>query len=161
MYEVGHIYQSIWATPVDLAKGTINVYNENFFRDLSDYAMEWQLLGNGEVLQSGTIETMDVAPQETKQFELPYTTDGICKCKELLLNVSFKLKKADGLLPAGFAVAKNQLSVRPYEAKKLDIQNAKQENIEVVTPTLKDNDVNYLIVSGNNFRMDFNRHGQF
>ncbi|MFA6876078.1 MAG: glycoside hydrolase family 2 TIM barrel-domain containing protein [Parabacteroides sp.] len=161
MYEVGHFYQSIWATPVDLAKGTINVYNENFFHDLSNYAMEWQLLGNGEVLQNGTIENMDVAPQQTKEFQLPYTTDGICKCKELLLNVSFKLKKADGLLSAGFVVAKNQLTVRPYEAGKLDIQNVKQENIQVVTPTLKDNDVNYLIVSGENFRMDFNRHDGF
>jgi len=161
MYEVAYFYQSIWTTPVDLGKGTINVYNENFFRDLSAYTMEWQLLGNGEILQSGVVESLDVAPQETKQFQLPYAADKICNSKEVLLNVCYKLKNAEGLLPAGHIVAKNQLSVRPYEAKKLDIQNVKQENIQVVTPTLKDNDVNYLIVRGDNFRIDFNRQDGF
>ena len=37
MHEVGHIYQSIWVTPSDLANGVVNVYNENFFRNLDGY----------------------------------------------------------------------------------------------------------------------------
>ncbi len=44
--------------------------------------------------QAGTSEFTDIS------------TDGICKCKELLLNVAFKLKKAETLLPAGYTVAK-------------------------------------------------------
>ena len=44
MYEVGHFYQNIWTTPADLSKGEVNVFNENFFRDLSAYYMEWQVL---------------------------------------------------------------------------------------------------------------------
>ena len=39
MYEVGHFYQNIWTTPADLSKGEVNVFNENFFRDLSAYYM--------------------------------------------------------------------------------------------------------------------------
>ena len=38
---------SIWTTPAALRKGIVNVYNENFFTDLSDYYLEWQLLQNG------------------------------------------------------------------------------------------------------------------
>ena len=49
-HEVGYFYQSIWTTPADLAKGEIKVYNENFFRDLSAYYMEWQLLADAEVM---------------------------------------------------------------------------------------------------------------
>lgn len=156
-HEVGHIYQSIWVTPVDLANGTINVYNENFFRDLSAYYGEWELLADGKVLQTGMIKDLEVAPQQTRSIKLEYCTDGICKDKELLLNVTFKLKKAEQLLPAGYAVAKNQLTIRPYEAKKLDLQNKKQINLAVIAPTIQDNDINYLIVVGENFRIDFNK----
>lgn len=161
MHEVGHIYQSIWVTPSDLANGVVNVYNENFFRNLDGYYGEWELLADGEVVQTGMIKDLEVAPQQTKAVKLNYTTDGICKCKELLLNVTFKLKKAEQLLPAGYTVAKNQLAIRPYEAKKLDIQNVAKTNIAPVLPVVKDNDHFYLIVAGENFRLDFDRHDGF
>ncbi|RHJ86696.1 glycoside hydrolase family 2 TIM barrel-domain containing protein [Parabacteroides sp. AM08-6] len=161
MYEVGHIYQSIWTTPADLANGTVNVYNENFFRDLSAYYAEWELLANGEPIQKGIVTDLQVAPQQTRSIKLNYNTEGICKCKELLLNVAFKLKKAEQLLPAGYTVAKNQLTVRPYQAEELNIQNKQEVNIATVVPTIKDNDYNYLIVEGENFRLDFNKHDGF
>lgn len=161
MHEVGHIYQSIWVTPSDLANGVVNVYNENFFRDLDGYYAEWELLANGEVVQTGTVKDLEIAPQQTKAIKLNYSTDGICKCKELLLNVAFKLKKAETLLPAGYTVAKNQLTIRPYNAPKLDLQNVRQVNITTVVPSIKENDFNYLIIEGENFRMDFDRQDGF
>lgn len=161
MYEVGHIYQSIWVTPADLANGTVNVYNENFFRNLDAYYGEWELLADGEVIQTGMIKDLEVAPQQTRPIKLNYSTEGICKCKELLLNVAFKLKKAEQLLPAGHAVAKNQLAIRPYEAPKLELQNEKQVNLPVIAPTVQDNDIQYLIVAGENFRIDFNKKDGF
>ena len=50
MYEVGYYYQDIWTTPGDLSKGEIKVYNENFFRDLSAYYLEWEMLKGGKVV---------------------------------------------------------------------------------------------------------------
>lgn len=41
MYEVGYFYQNIWIIFVDLSKGEVNVFNENFFCDLFVYYMEW------------------------------------------------------------------------------------------------------------------------
>ena len=161
MYEVGHIHQSIWVTPSDLANGKVNIYNENFFRDLSNYYAEWQLLVNGEVLQTGIIQDIQVAPQQTKQIQLDYNTNGICSNKELLLNIAFKLKKAETLLPAGHVVAKNQLTIRPYQASTLDLQNKQKTNIATVIPTIKDNDLFYLIIEGENFRLDFNKKDGF
>ena len=161
MHEVGHIYQSIWVTPSDLANGVVNVYNENFFRNMDSYYAEWELLADGDVLQTGMIKDLEVAPQQTKAVKLNYSTDGICKCKELLLNITFKLKNAEQLLPAGYTVAKNQLAIRPYEAKKLDIQNVTKTNIAPVLPTVKDNDQFYMIVAGENFRLDFDRNDGF
>ena len=156
-YEVGYIYQNIWVKPVDLQKGEICIYNENFFRDLSDFYVEWQLLANGEVLQSGIINDLKVGPQQTVNQKLNYTLDNICPCKEVLLNVAFKLKNAETLLPAGHEVAYQQLTVREYKAPENLLTEKKIAHDYTSTPVVEDNDEYYLIVKGDNFHLDFAR----
>ncbi len=72
-YEVQRQYQSIWTTPVDLAQGRVEVYNENFFIGLDAYEMEWQLLADGRVVKAGRIGDLDVAPQQRRAYELGFT----------------------------------------------------------------------------------------
>ena len=160
-HEVGYFNQSIWTTPGDLSKGEIKVYNENFFRDLSAYYMEWQLLANGEVMQTGVVQDLNVAPQQTATLKLNLNTEKICPCKELLLNVTYKLKAAETLMPAGSTVAYDQLTIRPYTAKALELKNQKASNLDIVVPVIKDNDHNYLIVEGENFIIEFNKHNGY
>ncbi len=160
-HEVGYIYQNIWVKPVDLQKGEISIYNENFFRDLSDFYAEWQLLANGEVLQSGIINDLKVGPQQTVNQKLNYTLDNICPCKEVLLNVAFKLKNTETLLPAGFAVAQQQLSVREYKAPENLLTEKKIAHDYTPTPVVEDNDSYYLIVKGENFHIDFERRSGY
>lgn len=160
MYEVGHIYQSIWASDVKQADKEleVSVYNENFFRDLSGYYMEWQILADGEVLQSGVEQNLQVAPQQTVTVKLPLQAALPATEKELLLNVAFKLKAAETLLPAGYAVARNQLVLTPWKASVVTISNQEETNQAVVAPQVKDNDFNYLIVNGQDFTLNFNRY---
>ena len=158
MYEVGYFYQSIWVTPVDLPNGAINVYNENFFRNLDDYYLEWELQADGEIVRKGMVGKLNVAPQQTATVQLGYTMDDICQDKELLLNIMFKLKKAESLLPAGHVVAKKQLTILPYKTPDLAISNMPNSNIKVCAPPVIENDVNYLIVEGEHFRLDFDKH---
>ena len=160
-HEVGYIYQNIWVKPVDLQKGEISIYNENFFRDLSDVYAEWQLLANGEVLQSGIINDLKVGPQQTVNQKLNYTLDNICPCKEVLLNVAFKLKNTETLLPAGFAVAQQQLSVREYKAPENLLTEKKIAHDYTPAPVVEDNDSYYLIVKGENFHIDFERRSGY
>ena len=160
-YEVAYFYQDIWTTPADLAKGEINIFNEYFFRDLSAYYMEWQLLANGEVVQTGIVSDLKVAPQQTVKVQIPFDTKNICPCKELLLNVSYKLKAAETLLPAGTTIAYDQLSIRDYKAPELKLENQQASNLPVIVPTILDNDRNFLIVKGENFSMDFNKHNGY
>ena len=112
-YEVAYFYQDIWTTPADLAKGEINIFNEYFFRDLSAYYMEWQLLANGEVVQTGIVSDLKVAPQQTVKVQIPLDVKNICPCKELLLNVSYKLKAAD------VAAGRNDYRLRPAKHPRL------------------------------------------
>lgn len=162
MDEVAYFYQSIWATPADLRKGEINVFNENFFRHLSAYYVEWTLLADGEPVQTGTVERLDVAPQQTGKIKLNYDLSGIPKEKETLLNVYFKLKKAETLLPAGYTVARNQIEIQPYVAPKPEIANRPLcVNCPEEQITVKDNDRHYLIVTNVNMTVEFSKRTGF
>ena len=155
MYEVGYFYQNIWTSPIDIKKGEIGIFNEYFFRDLSAYYLEWQLLKDGKVMRSGRVENLDVAPQQTVQIKLPI--GNTCQCAEWLLNVAYKLKNTEGLLPAGHTVAKQQLVVNPYKQPSMELKNQAKSNLDIVEPTLVENDMRYLIVDGEHFRIEFDK----
>ena len=158
MYEVGYVHQSIWSTLTDTLKGKVNVYNENFFRNLDAYYLDWQLLADGFPVQSGRIENLSVEPQTSCDIKVGYTLEDICPDKELLLNLSFKLKSAEGVLSAEFIVAKSQLSVRKGKMSNVELGNQVPRNQKIYIPNIVQDDINYLIIEGEDFRMDFNRH---
>ena len=159
MYEVGHFYQNIWTTPADLSKGEVNVFNENFFRDLSAYYMEWEVLKDGKAIRTGRVDDLKVAPQETAKITL--NIGKTCTCKEWLLNVAYKLKNREGLLPAGFTVAKNQLTLNGYKAPAMDLKNVETTNVPTVVPQIIDNQYHYLIVKGNHFVAEFHKQNGY
>ena len=155
MYEVGYFYQNIWTSPVDIKNGEISIFNEYFFRDLSAYYLEWELLKGGKVMRSGRVEDLNVDPQQSAQIKLPIGKT--CQCAEWLLNVSYKLKNTEGLLDAGHTVAKQQLVVNPYKEPSMELKNRTMSNLDIVEPTLVENDMRYLIVNGEHFHIEFDK----
>ena len=130
-YEVAYEYQNIWAEAVDLKAGKISVFNEYFFRNLANYQLVWTLLQDGKAVQNGTVDKLDVAPQQKTTLTLPYQ---IPAEGEVLLNIEFRLKKAEPLMEAGQMVAYRQLEVRTANAAaavvaegKLKVENKKKE----------------------------------
>ena len=92
-----------------VAPHRLEVFNEFFFRDLSRYGMRWELLRNGEKEAEGEVDDVNVAPQGRRQVHVPYgDIDGSA---EWLLNLSYYLKEADGLLAKDFVVAREQIAV--------------------------------------------------
>ena len=117
-YEVKHQYQNIWVKNADAAAGRISVYNENFFKCLGDVRLVWTISANGKDVMSGIVEKLEVAPQQTKEVQLGYTAECLKNLKgEVILTVSFVLKKAQPLLSAGHEVAYNQLTINPYDVQ--------------------------------------------
>ena len=106
-YEVRYQYRNILTTAGD-EPGVVNIYNENFFTDLSRYRLVWTLEADGKPFRTGTVENLDVAPQATKTVDL-----GIGSRPEesrvITLTIRYQLKEAEPLLPAGFEVAYDQL----------------------------------------------------
>lgn len=155
MYEVGYFYQNIWTTAKDLNQGEIAVYNENFFRDLSAYALEWDVTKDGKVVRSGRVESLNVAPQTTATVKLDWGPT--CKCAEWLLNVRYVQKNQEGVIPAGHVVAKAQLVINPYQQPDMKLDNVKHMNQEVVAPVADDSNSNCLNITGEHFNIQFNK----
>lgn len=114
-YEVQRQYQNIWTAPVDLSKGLVEVYNENFFTGLDDYALEWRLCREGEALKAGCIEALDVAPQQRRIYELGYTAADFPTDGELTLDVTYVLKTRQPMLAVGHVAARGQFVLRGYD----------------------------------------------
>ncbi len=153
MYEVGYFYQNIWTTAADLKAGELNVYNENFFRDLSAYALEWEVMKNGTVVRTGRVDNLNVAPQQTAKIKLDFGKT--CACAEWLLNVRYVQKQREGLVPAGHIVAKDQLVLNEYKAPAMALQNVTDMNIQTALPRIDDANSQCVMIEGENFNIQF------
>lgn len=153
MYEVGYFYQNIWTTAADLKAGELNVYNENFFRDLSAYALEWEVMKNGIVVRTGRVDNLNVAPQQTVKIKLDLGKT--CACAEWLLNVKYVQKQREGLIPAGHIVAKDQLVLNEYKAPAMTLQNVTDMNIQTALPRIDDANSQCVMIEGENFNIQF------
>lgn len=159
MYEVGYYYQNIWTTLKNPSAGEISIYNENFFRDLSAYRLEWELLKDGQPVRNGEIENLTVAPQQTANIKLNIgQTDND---SEWLLNVKYVQKEREGVIPSGHVVAKDQLALTGYQAPSMELQNKQDMNIAVEAPKADGWNSNYLVITGNNFEINFSRYTGF
>ncbi len=120
-YEVAYQYRSIHttATPEAALAGKVSVYNENFFICLSRYMMNWTVEVDGAPVLAGYVPSLCVPAQKTAEIELGYTAEDIKEAAgiadlcghDVYLNVRYELKKADGILPAGYEVAYDQVMI--------------------------------------------------
>ena len=118
-YEVAYQYRSILTTAdaESAMAGKVNVYNENFFIDLSRYILHWAVEVDGTEVLTGCVAMPAVAPQQTEEVELGYNEADIMEAAGLMdlaghdvyLNVRYVLKRADGLLSSGSEVAYDQI----------------------------------------------------
>lgn len=155
IYEVSYFYQNIRTTAGDLSKGEIKIYNENFFRNLSAYYLEWELLKNGIPMRGGRIEDLNVPPTQTASLKLDWgRTD---ENNEWLLNVRYIQKNREGLIPMGHVVAKDQLVVNAYKAPTMNLENVVDNYTPAVVPQVNDQNISNLFVEGENFLIRFSR----
>ncbi len=120
-YEVAYQYRSILtaAAPEEALAGKVNVYNENFFIDLSRYMLQWNVEVDGVQVLAGVVPSIQAAPQQTVTVDLGYDAQTVKEAAgvadlashDVYLNVRYVLKRADGLLQAGDEVAYDQILV--------------------------------------------------
>lgn len=153
--EVRYYYQNIWATAKDLKAGEVEVYNENFFKSLDDVELQWTLESEGKVLANGR-SALDIPAQQKRVvkldgYSLPADVKG-----EVVLNLDFVLKKAEPMLDAGYAVAREQFVVNPYTFPTMEsvltVTSGKYDTRKVE----KEEKVAWVTLSAGNTSVTFN-----
>ncbi len=161
-YEVGYFHQSIWTTFKSVQRGEVEIYNENFFRNLSNYRMVWSLLQDGEVVQSGVVETLNVAPQRKAVVKLGYDLSKVDRSKEILLNVEYRLKSSEPLLAAGSEIAHQQLEVSAYDGHfYTESRTTVGQEQHAPAPTVVNDNGHQLLIRGYDFDIDFDRRSGY
>lgn len=155
-HEVAYQHQSIWTKLKDAQTATLEIYNENFFVDLSRYDLHWTLSRNGKPIRSDYIKLPAIAAQHRADVQLGQSlhVEGLKPEETLTLEVYYRTRNEDGLLPAGHRVAYQQFVL--------------QDGTYTLSPTrrvgelsLVDSDRKYIIVRGEGLQVDIDRHTGF
>lgn len=164
--EVRYFYQNVWTTLVDVRKGIVDVFNENFFTGLDNLELYWELAQDGVKLKSGTTRDLSIDPQETAFVQL----DGYEFVEpegEQTLTVEFRLKADEPLLKAEYAVARQQFQVTQYafptessllttSQEQPDVKKGKSGS-EVVETVTKDEQLACLTLTGGSLAVTINK----
>lgn len=147
-YEMRHQYQNIHTIGIDPMVGKVQVYNEHFFKDLSDVYLQWEVTADGKLIQEGRVENMEVGPQQKKELTIHYRLPRMAY-RDFFLNVYYKTKEATGLLPKDWTVAKDQITVIRRPRPSLQLGEAGEVNVAESDST--------ITLSGDHFQLVFNR----
>lgn len=144
--EMRKVYQNIWFRNFDPQKGTVDIFNENFFIDLSRYYITFAVKSHGKKLADGNLD-VNVDPQQTKNVSLPGYTALLNSGKPLSVELSVVQKETERLIPAGWTVARDQFIVNelpPLSFSRTKAADIRDEGFSVA-------------VTGKNFRAVFDK----
>jgi beta-galactosidase len=148
LIEVKKVYQYITATPVDLARGEIEITNGYAFIDLSGFEGSWELKGDDETLAAGKLPVLNLAPAESRTLTLRLPTFDPQPGVEYWLNLSFRLAEDTLWAEQGHEVAWEQFELDlGAEAPKMDL-----EAMPPLDVAMGDNEIS---VSGDGFSVRF------
>lgn len=146
--EIKHVYQNIHITALE--EGTFEIYNEQFFKDLSKTKIKWELLENGKVVKSAVLTNVNVAPQTKKvqkiDFEYQKAAD-----KEYFVNFYVLNDGFEGLLESDYIIAANQILIQESE-------KAVQKQKEEILSLKEDKKSKEIIISNEQFSIVFDQN---
>lgn len=115
LQEVKQVYQYIKIHAADLSDKTFEVVNHYDFINLNQFDIQWTALKDGEVIQSGTLPAIDLAPNATATIQIPFK-EGLKSNHQYFINIAFTLKEDNLWAKKGHAVAEGQFALNDKPA---------------------------------------------
>lgn len=144
--EMRKVYQNVWFKNFDPKNGTVEVHNENFFVDLSQYVLSFTVKQNGRIVKSGKINA-NAAPQQTQTVSVAALKNIFKNDRQYTVDFHAEQKSATRLIPQGWVMARDQFIVNGHAA--IGTLAKKSANVQ--------DDANNVIVSGRNFKAVFDK----
>ena len=148
-YEVQYYYQNMWITDKGLKEGRIEIYNENFFKNLDDLQLEWFVGGasgkghhkdglpEGLTYGHGGVQDINgIAPQQRKVITIDALKQIVTKMlghhgdQELFVVFQLKAREAQLYIDKGQVVARQQFAISDYQYPSVAPQQAEVEKEE-------------------------------
>jgi beta-galactosidase len=149
LIEVGKVYQHIGFKAKDLQNGTIEILNKYSFTNLSEFDFFYEVVADGKVLKSDKLPEMQLAPNSSKIVNVDTKVD-IQPATEYFINLSAKLKKTKGILPAGTQMAYEQFEL-PYTKSAVAVAKSSLPAVS------SKEEGNSIIVEGPGFKLNFSK----
>lgn len=115
-FEVKHVYQNLKASLTP--DNQIEIFNKNFFIDLSGYNVVWQLLKNGKQISEGLLELPNVGPREKVTVAAPFLPKTWDPGAEYSLRINFNLKNDTLWEKKGYTQASDQIELKNPNMEK-------------------------------------------
>lgn len=147
LQEVKKVYQPVKFHATNVLKGKFEIENKNFFRDLSDYKIKWNILKDGIEEMQG-MQELNVKPQEKETFTLDYDINNFDTDSEYFITLSLIQNSTDDLLPVGHEIAWDQFLIR---------QSGKTKTKSIEGKLQVHDDCENLKISGKGFEIEFNK----
>ena len=131
--EVKKVYQYVGFTPVDLANGLIKVKNKYDFTTLSEFNFEWEVVSDGNVIQSGKIPFPDLKPKAELGFMIPFDKIDPAPGAEYFLNLRVSRSDEWNSVPEDHIYASAQFKLpaegKPVIAKRDELAMLQTKNV--------------------------------
>jgi beta-galactosidase len=150
IWEVKKVYQYIKTEPVELELGRFRIHNLYDFTNLNNYAMKWELKGDGQVIAEGKMPRMDVVPHASKEVMIPVPRIQPKPGAEYFLNLSWTTAKTNELIPEGHEVAWEQFQLPVYAEPET-------VGLEKIPPLELDQSDNLAVIKGKTFAVTFDK----
>jgi len=103
----------------DLNNFEIELFNKQFFTNLNEYYLEWELKSDGIILDAGKIDKLDVSPRQSNFIRINAQEPQISGNTEYFLSIYLKQKNENNLIPSSHIIANEQFKLPFYNEKAL------------------------------------------
>lgn len=112
---VKYVYQYVKFVGYDAANRNLTIKNDYDFISLDKFFMEYSVLLDGEVVESGRLDIPTVSPGAEAILNIPYKTEP-AEGKEMLLNIELCYKENQSWIDAGYCIATEQYTLVERDA---------------------------------------------
>jgi len=151
LLELKNVIAPVKTEAYDLINGKIIVTNLNYFSNLSHLQLNWKIEKDGETIDEGSLDCLEIKPQEAKVITLPYALpeklEGRC-----FLIVSYSLQKSTSWADKGFEIAFAQFEISLDRVAKEKLNKCEMPFISF------ENTEKEITVYGADFKYVFDRY---
>ncbi len=149
LLEVKKAYQYIKFRAIALVSGKIELANRYNFTNLNQFYLKWEIIKDGEVVETGNVVLPDVSPDNNVNITIPFNRN-LERGKEYFLNVYCVLNDSISWGEKDYVVASEQFALTDrIPVPAIDVNN-------VANIAISDSPSN-LLVKGNAFEIGFDK----